>query len=271
MNLPDHLSVSQVTKFLMCPLSYKFHYVDGIETDIKSSSFALGTAFHAAAERLHRDLMNGGVRAAKVYQDLLGDSLATEFGNFDVQVKDGEDRDSLTGEGGRLMDAYREYRAAQKATLLTVEQRVERELVNVQTGETLGLPFIAYLDLIEQNGDGLVIVDLKTAKRSYSQGDVDGNLQLTCYGLLTLLETGKPPSGLRIDAVIRNKTPKVQRLETSRTERDFIRFWNLARTVRNAIETSVFYPNPGWACSGCEFSDCCKKWGVETNGKEVIT
>ena len=159
------------------------------------------------------------------------------------------------------------YRTAQKATILTTEQRVERELVNVRTGETLGLPFIAYLDLIEQNGDGLIVVDLKTAKRSYAQGDVDGNLQLTCYGLLTTLETGKPPSSLRIDAVVRNKTPKVQRLETSRTQRDYIRFWTLAKTVRAAIETGVFYPSPGWACPTCEFADHCRRWGVE-NEKE---
>jgi len=264
MDLPDHLSASQITKFLMCPLSYRFHYIDGIETGGKSSSFALGTAFHVAAEQFHRHLMNGGVRAPKVYQDLLADSLAVEFGNFEVQVKDGEDRDSLTKEGGRLIDAYREYRTAQPATILTTEQRVERELANIRTGETLDLPFIAYLDLIEQNGDGLVVVDLKTAKRSYSQPDVDGNLQLTCYGLLTLLETGKPPSGLRIDAIVRNKTPKVQRLETSRTESDYVRFWTLARTVREAIEAGLFYPSPGWSCPTCEFSEHCRRWGLES-------
>jgi len=49
--------------------------------------------------------------------------------------------------------------------------------VNVETGEVLGLPFVAYLDLIEKNGDGLIVVDLKTAGRSYAQADVDANLQ----------------------------------------------------------------------------------------------
>ena len=264
--LPDHLSASQIIKFLMCPLSYRFHYIDGIETGTKSSSFALGTVFHTAAEHLHKHMISGGVRAPKVYRDLLGDCLRVEFGNFEIQVKDGEDRDTLTKEGAGLIDVYREYRTAQPGTILTAEQRVERELANVRTGETLGLPFIAYLDLIEQNGDGLVIVDLKTAKRSYSQGDVDDNLQLTCYALLTLLETGKPPSGLRIDAIIRNKTPKVQRLETSRTEHDYLRFWMLAKAVREAIEAGLFYPSAGWACPTCEFSEHCRRWGLE-NGE----
>jgi len=263
--LPDHLSASQIIKFLMCPLSYRFHYIDGIETDIKSSSFALGTAFHTAAEHLHKHIMNGGVRSPKVYRDLLGDSLAVEFGNFDIQVKEGEDRDTLTEEGGRLVDVYRECRVAQKTTLLTVEQRIERDLVNIATGELLGLPFIAFLDLVEKTEEGLVVVDLKTAAKSYSQSVVDGNMQLTVYALLVLLETGEPPSGLRIDAIVRNKTPKVQRIETSRTEDDFVRFWSLARTVRQAIEAGVYFPNPGWQCAGCEYSSQCKRWGLREN------
>ena len=263
--LPDHLSASQISKFLMCPLSYEFHYLDGIETGVKSSSFAFGTAFHTAAEHLHKHIMNGGVRAPKTYRDVLGDCLAVEFGNFDIQTKDGEDRDTLTEEGGRLVDVYGEYRVAQKATLLTVEQRVERDLVNIETGELLGIPFVAYIDLIEKNGDGLVVVDLKTAAKSYSQSVVDGNLQLTCYALLVLLETGEPPAGLRIDAVVRNKTPKVQRLETSRTEDDFVRFWALARQVRAAIQTDVFYPSPGWSCPTCEYAENCRRWGLAGN------
>ena len=268
--LPDHLSASQIIKFLMCPLSYKFHYIDGIETGIKSSSFALGTSFHTAAERLHKHMMNGGVRSPKVYRDLLGDCLATEFGNFDIQVKNGEDRDSLTDEGGRLVDIYREYRTAQKTTLLAAEQRIERDLVNVQTGELLGLPFVAFLDLVEKTEAGLVVVDLKTAKRSYSQQDVDGSLQLTSYGLLVWLETGAPPAELRIDAIVRNKKPKVQRLATGRCKEDYVRFWNLARTVRNAIETGCFYPNPGWSCPTCEFAEHCRRWGTDSEKETNI-
>ena len=261
--LPDHISASQIIKFLMCPLSYKFHYIDGIETGVKSSSFALGTSFHTAAEHLHKHMMNGGVRAPKVYRDILGDSLTTEFGNFDIQVKDGEDRDTLTKEGGGLVDVYREYRVAQKTTLLTAEQRVERDLVNIETGELLGIPFVAYLDLVERTEAGLVVVDLKTSARSYNQSAVDSNLQLTCYGLLTQLETGAPPVEMRIDAVVRNKTPKVQRLASGRSREDYVRFWNLARTVRNAIETGCFYPNPGWSCPTCEFSEHCRRWGLD--------
>jgi putative RecB family exonuclease len=264
MLLPDHLSVSQINKYLLCPLAYRFAYVDRIETGVKASGLVLGTAFHAAADTLHKHLINGGVREPKVYRDVLGDSLSVEFGNFDIRTKDGEDRDALTEEGGRLIDVYREYRTTQPGQLIATEHRVERDLAHVRTGELLGLPFVAYLDLIEKDDDGLVVVDLKTAGRSYSQQDADLNLQLTGYGLLVLLETTEPPRSLRIDAVVRNKTPRVQRLETTRTECDFVRFWSLAGAVRKAMESGAFYPNPGWACAGCEYADHCRRWGDET-------
>jgi len=124
------------------------------------------------------------------------------------------------------------------------------------------------MDLVEKTEAGLVVVDLKTAKRSYSQQDVDGNLQLTAYGLLVWLETGALPAELRIDAIVRNKEPKVQRLATGRSKTDYARFWNLARTVRNAIETGCFYPNPGWSCPTCEFAEHCQRWGAD-NEKET--
>jgi len=263
MDLPDHLSVSQINRFLQCPLSYKFRYIDGIETGIKSASFALGTAFHAAAEELHRHLMDGGVREPQVYEGLFADALSTEFGNFEVPLKEGESQDTLTQEGGRLIEVYVKYRTSQPGKVLTVEQRIERELVNVQTGEVLGLPFVGFLDLIERDEAGLVVIDLKTAARSYRQTVVDGSIQLTCYALLVLLETSNPPR-LRIDAVVRNKTPKIQRIETTRTEDDLVRFWALARSVRQAIEAGNFYPNPGnWSCATCEYAEHCRRWGMK--------
>jgi len=78
--LPDHFSVSQLTKFLTCPLSYRFQYVDQIKVGSKTSSFALGTAFHTAAEKLHKHMLNGGVRKPEVYRDALGDALSSSSG-----------------------------------------------------------------------------------------------------------------------------------------------------------------------------------------------
>ena len=267
MQLPDHMSASQINCYLRCSLSYKFKYLDCIATEQTSSALVLGSAFHLAAEKLHRDLMNGGPKNSEKYRDVLGDALTTDFGCLDVLTKDGEDRDTLIEEGDKLLDIYIDFRTKQKTKIVAAEQRVERQLVNVRTGEILEVPFVGYIDLIEEDSDGLTVVDLKTAKRSYSQADVDGNLQLSCYGLMGLLDTGSIPR-LRIDAVVRNKVPKVVRLETSRTEDDLVRFWSLAVNIRSAIEAGVFLPCPSWACPTCDYTEECRLWGSESNGEE---
>jgi putative RecB family exonuclease len=262
MDTPDHLSVSQIQKYLTCPLSYRFRYIDRITTGTKSSSFALGTSFHVAAEMLHRHLMNGGVRDLGVYRDCLADTLADEFGNFEVQCRKGEDREQLTDEGQRMVEAYVAYRTAQPGTPVAAEQRVERSLVNLRTGELLEPPCLGFIDLLEADGDQLTVVDLKTCARAYNQATVDTHLQLSGYALFLWMETERMPK-LRIDAVVRNKTPRIQTLHTTRTPEDLIRFWNLARSVRRAITSGCFYPHPGsWACSGCEFTDACQHWGL---------
>ena len=260
--LPDHFSVSQLTTFLSCSLAYRFRYVDHVETGLKSSSFALGTAFHCAAEQLHKDMIAGTVREQAAYLAVFDDSLDLEFGNFDVQLKAGESIDSLHQEGRALLSLYCEHRVRQPAKLVAAELCVKRPLVNIATGDELDVPFVAYLDLVERDGGNIAVVDLKTAARAYAQDDVDANLQLTAYALLMLLQAGKAPEHLRIDALIRTKTPKLQQLVTTRCERDFLRFFELARIVRAAIEEGNYYPNAGWACSNCEFARECGDWGL---------
>ena len=262
MKLPDHLSVSQLNTFLSCPLAYRFRYIDRIETGTKSSSFALGTAFHSAAERLHKDIIAGQAGAADDYCTAFDDALSVEFGCFDVQLKPGESADSLHQEGRALVELYCEHRLRQPAKLVAAELRIEQRLVNPATREELGVPFVAYLDLVERDGGGTNVVDLKTASRAYAQGDVDTSMQLTAYGLLMLLSTGQAPATMRIDAVVRTKVPKLQRIETRRSESDYIRFFELARVVWAAIQEGHYYPNAGWTCSNCEFARECAHWGT---------
>jgi len=159
MKLPDHLSVSQLNTFLSCPLAYRFRYVDRIETGTKSSSFALGTAFHSAAERLHKDIIAGHAGAADDYCTAFDDALSVEFGCFDVQLKAGESADSLHQEGRALVELYREHRLRQPAKLVDAELRIEQRLVNPATREELGVPFVAYLDLVERDSGGAVYRD----------------------------------------------------------------------------------------------------------------
>jgi len=262
MALPDHLSVSQIRKHLGCPLAYRFAYVDHIETGTRASALVFGKAVHVAAELLHRHLMDGGAQEDKVYHDALRESLAAQFKEFDVRVKEGESLQTLTDEGARLFDLYLQRRTCDGDRIVAAEKRIECDLVNIRTHEALSVPFVGYLDLVERDSDGRsVVADVKTTRKSHNQSTVDADVQLSAYALLLLLSEGAEPARLRIDALVRNKTPKLQTVETRRTERDLVRFWSLARAVWCAIQAGNSYPNPSWLCPGCEYAQHCGQWG----------
>ena len=108
----------------------------------------------------------------------------------------------------------------------------------------------------------LAVATVPFQTRRSTNGNVAENLQLTAYALMVLIETGSEVAGLRIDAVVRTKTPKIQALCTSRSRTDYVRFFALAQAVRNAINAGCFYPNPGWQCPTCEFAEPCRRWGL---------
>ncbi len=57
---------------------------------------------------------------------------------------------------------------------IAVEQRFEAPLIDPQTGEDLGISLVGIVDLIADDGQGVVIVDFKTSARSSSQLGVTG-------------------------------------------------------------------------------------------------
>lgn len=263
MKPPDHFSVSQLRKYLTCPLKYRLEYIDRTEPPFRTSALVLGTAVHAAAHLLHEHLMDGGIRRSDIYHETLADSLASQFKRHDVRLKEKESLAGLRDEGCRLLDMYREHREAASKLIIAAEHRVECDLRNIRTGETLPVPFVGYIDVIEEERDaGPIVVDIKTASKSYTQDAVDGDLQLSAYALVILMEAGAMPSSLRIDALVRNKTPKLQSIETTRSQDDLVRFWSLARAVWAAIQAGHFYPNPSWLCGTCEYAGHCAEWGL---------
>ena len=44
--MPDRISVSQVTSYLLCPRKYRFRYIDKLEPEHRSANMAYGSAVH---------------------------------------------------------------------------------------------------------------------------------------------------------------------------------------------------------------------------------
>lgn len=243
-----HLSVSQLKMYLRCPLQYFFRYM----CDLKSpptGDMTLGRTIHQTLNDNYRQKMKTG-------EDLIVDHITELFSEYwerearETEFTDGEKPGMFKDDGVGLLKAYFDQVAP---GIQPVE--VEREFLIDVPGTRL--PLKGYIDIID---DQACIIDHKTTKRSFPENSAEKDVQLTAYSLAFRKLFGEEESGVRLDVMVRNKTPKIQQLYGSRTQADIDRFARLAGQVENAIRSGVYYPNEGFMCGICGYQGMCEKW-----------
>lgn len=246
------ISASQAQCYLGCPLQYKFRYVDKLPKPWRSAGLAFGTSIHSAAEWLHRERMAGRMPHPEgVVSMFVADWYAQNLEPL-VFTKD-ESQDSLLERGSQMM---RVYVAATASVPSAVEERFSVRLVDVESGEELGVDLHGVVDLIESDG---TVVDLKTSVRSFDMGSVERHLQMSIYALAVLMRKGCIPK-LRIDALLKTKVPRLERYDVHRNKADLAWAARLIDNVVKAITSEQFFPNPSWRCAECEYFAQCTAW-----------
>ena len=249
----DHISVSQINLYLMCPLKYRYQYVDQLPRPFKAAELAFGSAIHSAIEWWHKERQAERERewqqVASVFEADMNAQAVDE-----IRYKNGDDLSALVEKGKELLAVYlKEFKGgAPKA----VEQAFRVPLVDSETGERLDLPLDGYFDLLEE---GDTIVELKTAAKAYDTTTLAQHLQLTAYAYAFTIQRKREPN-LRIDILTKTKKPQLHSFEVVRGRNDIIRFFHLAKRVIEGIQNGHFYPNAGWQCPSCEYYDACQKW-----------
>lgn len=252
----DPVSVSQVQKYLFCPLNYRFHYIDRIPPPWRPSALVFGSSVHAAAEWFHRERFAGrSPDAAAVVRMFDADWFAQNLEPVVFPAK--ESKEILAEKGRQLVALYVEQ--ANGSVPLLIEDRFEIDLVDPETGEILDVRLRGVIDLVEQDG---TLVELKTAARTFDTGSLERHLQLSTYALVRFLATGEVPP-LRIDALLKTKVPRLEHLPATRTIEDLAWTARLIESVALAIRSGTFFPNPSWKCSECEFFSHCQSWRGE--------
>lgn len=249
----DHVSVSQINLYLMCPLKYRFVYVDKLPRPFKSIELALGTAFHAAVEWWHKHRKNGSSPSAEDVARILTADLRAQA-EEKLRFRNGESLEDVVQVGGKLASAYVKGYRGKPVHDTEVPFRVP--LVDLETGEDLGIPLDGYFDLLEAED---TVVETKTAARAYDNLTILNHLQLTAYGYAYRILYDREPN-LRIDIVTKTKNPRVQSVEVYRDKSDMVRFFHLAKSVCKSISGGCFHPNYGWQCGNCEFAEPCRRW-----------
>ena len=121
---------------------------------------------------------------------------------------------------------------------------------------------LARIDLLVDDGDSLILTDLKTARSRWSNDQVqDSAGQLLLYHELAKPIADGRPIRLAFAVITKTKTPEVCRHKVWADPRQIDRMKRIVETVWKAIEAGIFYPSPSpMQCPTCPFRAECRSW-----------
>jgi hypothetical protein len=265
-----YFSHSQLNLYSNCGEAYRRRY---IEREIIPPGIALirGSAVHAPAEVNHKQKRESGTDlpvseltdiAASAFDEKVrreGVMLTADEKAVGAEKVIGQGKDGAV----RLTKLY----AKEVAPTIDpdlVEERVRLELTESE------MDMMAVLDVTTKEGD---IIDLKTSSKSKSKGEAESSLQLSWYAMAYHALKKKDPRSVRLEVLVDTATPKHQRLETVRTQRDYEVLVNRVNTTLAAIKAGTFVPaNAGhWMCSQkwCGYARTCAYYNAERDADEA--
>lgn len=257
----EHLSYTQINCYLQCPLKYKFQYLDKIEWPFVPSGLTFGTAIHKVAAYYHQKKMQGTELTLEKLKEIFEQWWNQENQNKKILYKPTETPDWLLAKGGELLKVFLSTQNGNQ--IVAVEKEFKTPLQHPQTKEELPAPLIGYIDLIEKDKDGsLVIVDLKTASKAYTADKIVNDLQMTCYSYVAdyYKLNQKKPVHLRYDVLLKSKNCQKLQYTIRRDKEDHRKLFQIAKEILKGIEHQVFYPMPGFYCTDCPFRENCQSW-----------
>jgi putative RecB family exonuclease len=258
-----HLSASGIRDYLDCGLLYKFSRIDKLRPESYPDSLVLGQAVHRVLADFYLNLQAGTRLAQKHLEDSFDHHWeALAHGRGDIIYKPGKSYHTYRDEGKALLAAFNRDLPQEDSTVLGVEQAFAAQV------EGLPVPLIGIFDLVLADPAGVVtIVDHKTASKAYSLADVNQNLQMTVYHLAARAHGyDEQEILLRLDCLIKTKTPRFEQSYTTRSEWDEKKAVKRIQAVWEGITKGVFIPNDGnWKCRSCGHKTACREWFAAGN------
>jgi putative RecB family exonuclease len=254
----QHLSASGISDYIDCSLLYKFGRVDRIKFEFTADTLEFGTVIHRTLDDFYMGRMLKRPIGRKELQDKFEQywhEAACEKPN--IRWSKEKTYESYLIQGRELVSLYLDALPAEEMQVLAIEEPFTFLI------EGLDIPIIGAMDLIEQDEAGnIIITDFKTSSKLYSNDEAYKNAQLTLYNMAARANGyANREILLKLDCLIKTKTPKIDFVWTTRTEEDFQRARMKILRVADGIKKQVWIPNEGhWKCNGCSFADHCAKW-----------
>lgn len=248
-----HLGYSRISKFIECPKSYKFSYIDGIRQK-DSVAMSRGTAYHNTLEALldwkilHDDHVKIETAIKAAHHFSRGESLSNSEAERVV----------------RAIDFYHENMYRQHKPLA-----VEKDF-KIKRG---GVEITGRVDLIETTGS---IIDHKFSYDTWASSRAKYGAQPIIYQWAGIDVFEKMYPGWTYENFAYNiirlfPTPLIQVLEIPRVSQDESDWYEeQIEMMAKAIEAEAFFAKPSEnGCKWCSYKDICKPTVYTTNERFI--
>jgi hypothetical protein len=248
-----HLSMSQLKRYMECPLQYKFAWIDKLKRPVKCA-LVCGKSFHKSYESNFKNkLQTKKDMNVSDLQEIF--AMTYEEGIQQEEIEDRAELPQTKDNGVAGVKSY--YETAKKIIPEMVEEKFSIEWT---------VPIIGFIDLVDINS---VIVDYKFSKAYPSEEKLKYDIQRILYGIGYWQKTKKMPSDFQFHFIrALKKEVKVQEYPTGAVTQEQAKLIEMTvgrvyEQMKFSFQTGNFPPNfNAMACGWCGYSDLCKggKW-----------
>ena len=252
-----HWSFSALNSVLnICSLQYAFGRIYKEVPEFVPMNLVFGKAFHRGASYLFNMVKDGAQPEDNELNDFFAYALQAELNgsHYDVPLGEGKQIDDYILKGQQMLTTL--------ADNLDPDDEVVATDVAFRVNLPGSKPLIGEFDAVVEHQGRVIIVDFKTAASKWPAVKCHKDLQATAYLYALRQGLDSRESLFRYDVITKAKTPTVTRYLTNRTQDDFDRFLQLVKIADRVVEDELFYPHEtSFACSGCQYSGACLRWG----------
>ena len=260
----DFLSYSQIETFRICPLHYKLKYIYKLPTP-PSSSQSFGNTFHSVMKEFYDSVKKGEKPKLTLMYKILKNKWISEG----YLGKGHEERSYEKMK--KFLKHYLENLYDPKVLPIQTEQPFTVGIGGLRVGGKIdfpshkategqvGLRVGGKIDRIDEDGEGIHIIDYKTGAKALTQKEADSDLQLSIYAMAAILIPEYPfdrkPEDVKLSLYYFD-TPQV--VTTKRTAAQIEKAKNEILSYKKQIEESDFKCSGNMLCEKCEFSLFCR-------------
>ena len=259
MRKQPHLSSSSIKAYLDCGLYYKFSRIDKLARTHTSDNLIFGSTIHKVLADYNQEKLIGNHMGLEDLTELFRKYWTEAVESTDnIKYSKGKSFESLLNQGKELLRTYMSQAPRDQYEVLAIEEPFHF------TVDGIDMPIIGVMDIVERDENNTVIIsDYKTVGTSTTINEVDSNFQLTVYYMAAKRNGyANREIVLKLDCLVKTKTPRFEQVYTSRNSDDEHRAVKKIQSVYNGIQKGVFIPNAdgSWKCGGCEYKVYCDDW-----------